>query len=90
MTTPKEKDIDMNISSQHAVSVFGTSNLEQIKSQRALIESHERSHKLSLFSLVGVALLVLMSFLQMIFGVLLILDQIPETSWIMKSALSLF
>lgn len=90
MTTPNKKDFDVDISSQHSVNIFRPTHLETIKSERALIESYERSHRISVFGLVGVALLVIMSFLQMLFGVLLILDQIPETSWIMKSVLSIF
>ena len=71
--------------------IFSVANeTENIRRDKDLLKALEKSHHSSSVALFGVSFVIVMSFFLMIFGSLIILDQFPETSWIMQSVLALF
>jgi hypothetical protein len=90
MNHHKLKDDQMNVMTRKQDVFLVSDEIVKFNQDKQLLRALEKSHKSSVLGFVGVSFLIAMSFIQMTFGALIILDQFPETSWIMNSVMSLF
>lgn len=86
----KLKDDQMNVMTGKQDVFLVSDEAENFERDKKLMRSLEKSHRSSILGFVGVGFLITMSFVQMTFGALIILDQFPETSWIMTAVMDLF
>jgi hypothetical protein len=86
----KDEEVQLDALNSEMLSLIKSDEKELTELENEILKTYRENSRLNTLGFVGLTFLIAMSFIQMTFGALLILEQFPETNWVMSSVLAAF